>query len=324
MKALLLTLAVFFCFADRGGPSRELTGTQAAAVNADSLPVRFQPSRTSAIVKFLNRGERLEILAEEIMPDGIWCRIKEKYEPESLGYVPCRTLIVLRDETIPPPVEPGKKGPESAPANVSPIAPISPSPRAEPTSLSPSLPGTFLQALWVGDAPKVLEMLQEGLDPNLPTIFGTRPLIIAAKKKNPEILRLLIEKGADLEGRDPNETSPLAAAATAGQEENVEILIAAGADLNCRDSNGLTPLAWASLQGFPKIVEILLSRGADLNVKSKDGKTALRSAKMVLANTQKTLSAVAADEEEMRSRLKAKLARYEKVVEILEKAGGKE
>jgi len=134
----------------------------------------------------------------------------------------------------------------------------------------------------------------------------------------------LIARGARLEIRDANETTPLMSAASVGLEENVEILIAAGADLNAQDINGLTALSWASITGFPNIVEILVSRGADVGARSKDGKTALRLSKMILANVQKALSTSPAEDSETSLRLKIKMEKCEKVIQILEKAGSQE
>jgi ankyrin repeat protein len=167
-------------------------------------------------------------------------------------------------------------------------------------------------------------MLQGGMDPNLPTSIGTRPLIVAAKKKNPELLRILIAGGADLESRDPNEATPLIAAVSAGLGENAEFLIAAGADLNARYIKGLTALFWAALKGYPHILESLIARGADPEAKNHDGATALQVSRMILANTRQSLSAASSGgHPETQAKLKAKAREYEKVVQILEKAEGK-
>jgi hypothetical protein len=325
MKGFLFPLALLFCSVDMGFASGEIPGGQPAKVKTDFLPVYCQPTPASETVKTLPKGKALIILGELVMPEGIWCRVREERDLEFSGYVLCRNLKYPRAE-IPKDTSitegQAQNSRVSHPAETSQTLPSSGSAKS---SYSDPTPGTFLQALWEGDAAKVDEMLQGGIDPNLSTPFGGGPLIISAKKKNPEILRLLIARGASLESRDPNETTPLIAAVSAGLEENVEILIAAGADLNARDITGLTALSWASLKSFPKIVETLISRGADLGAKSKDGRTALRISKMLLANTQKALAAASSEDlPETLFKLKVKLGNHEKVVEILEKAGGQE
>jgi len=324
MKGLLLALTLLLCLPGLGFASREIPGAQLARIKPDFLPVYGQPTPASEPIRILPKGRALVILGELVMPEGIWCHIREELDSESSGYVLCRSLIYLPagnpgepftaeggtpNPQISDPAEPPRSLPSSGPAKTSP---------------SPSPSGAFLQALWEGDAAKVEEMLQEGMDPNLSTSIGTRPLIISAKRKNSEILRLLIARGARLEIRDANETTPLMAAASVGLEENVEILIAAGADLNAQDINGLTALSWASITGFPNIVEILVSRGADVGARSKDGKTALRLSKMILANVQKALSTSPAEDSETSLRLKIKMEKCEKVIQILEKAGSQE
>ena len=325
MKGLLLPLVLLLCSADMGFASPEFPGAKLAKVKTDFLPVYCQPTPASETLKIIHKGEALVILGQLVMPEGIWCRIREERNPECSGYILCRNLNYLREENpLNPSIAEGK-APNPQVSDTPETTQTFPSSGSAETLYPPPSPGTFLQALWEGDAAKLEEMLQGGMDPNLSTRFGGRPLIISAKKKNPEILKLLIARGASLESRDPNETTPLIAAASAGLEENVEILIAAGADLNARDITGLTPLSWASIKGFPKIVEILISGGADVGAKSKDGKTALRLSKMILANTQKALSTLPSeDSPETLLKLKVKLGKHEKVVEILEKAGGEE
>jgi len=325
IKAFLLSGMLFLCLVDMGSASREFPGAQGAKVKIDVLPVYCQPTPTSGIVKTLHRGDRLVILNEMAMPEGRWCRIREEGFPDDSGYVLCRNLNYSREETSSNLPLAGERSPNSqvsyaAEAN-GPFTLSGPEKSSDP----PLSPGAFLQALWEGDAARVGEMLEAGMDPNMSTKLGGRPLIISAKKTNPEILKLLIAKGANLESRDPNETTPLIAAAAAGLEKNLEILITAGADLNARDITGLTALSWASIKGFPKVVELLIARGADVGARSKDGKTALRLSKMILANTQKSLSSASSeDSPEALQRLKVKLDKQEKVVQILEKAGGTE
>ena len=73
----------------------------------------------------------------------------------------------------------------------------------------------------------------------------------------------------DVEG-----VTPLIAAAEGGHFEVVRLLVDAGADLNRSDSSGFTPVMGAARAGHPGIVKFLLDRGADLEAVDKYGKNA--------------------------------------------------
>ena len=55
----------------------------------------------------------------------------------------------------------------------------------------------------------------------------------------------------------------------------VRLLLEKGADVNAKDKYGETALISASLCGFTGTVRLLLDKGADVNAKTNDGHTAL-------------------------------------------------
>ena len=59
-----------------------------------------------------------------------------------------------------------------------------------------------------------------------------------------------------------------------GQTEMVRLLIDAGADPNAATKDGFTPLMAACGEGYVRIVELLLEAGADTNAEHKRGSTA--------------------------------------------------
>lgn len=77
-----------------------------------------------------------------------------------------------------------------------------------------------------------------------------------------------------------NET-PLHSAATRGQDEIVKLLLEKGANVNAKDYNGETPLMWAAELEKYSTIEILLENGADINSCDNNGCTALIKASMV-------------------------------------------
>lgn len=86
-----------------------------------------------------------------------------------------------------------------------------------------------------------------------------------------------------------NGRMPLHLAATSGNQDVVRELIQAGADVNERDANGDTPLLRAVADGdSPEIVKCLIEAGSDIKVKCNCGFTALCQAllKPVLRNAE--------------------------------------
>jgi len=103
-------------------------------------------------------------------------------------------------------------------------------------------------------------------------------LMKAALFNYPRILKLLIEKGANIHPKIMGclAAPPLFLAARGGCLENVKILLSLGLDPNQRDhcSRG-TPLMEAAEYGHTKVAALLISKGADVNAKDEDGDTAL-------------------------------------------------
>jgi ankyrin repeat protein len=100
--------------------------------------------------------------------------------------------------------------------------------------------------------------------------FKATPLHLAARHNRPGAIRLLIERGADVDAREfPDNAAPLHFAAMYGDLEAVRLLVEAGADVDGKgDDPGVGVLGWATC--FKEVREdvaaYLLNRGAALNV----------------------------------------------------------
>jgi hypothetical protein len=305
-----------------GAPAFAAEPSEPATVGVRILPVYAGPSVTSGIVKFLKKEEAIEVQSELFNPEGKWCAIVDPSKKTPLGYVNCEGLIFSR-----PQKHTAGRGEESHP-----LASLKPEPR--PMARLPSVEsreekqpapafGEFLQALWQEDLARVENMLKAGVDPNAQTTMGNRPLLIAAKKKNPRLLEILIAKGANVDAADRNGLTPLMAAASMGLDQNVQVLISAGAKVNARDEKGSTPLIWAAISGQPQVVEILMAHGADGKAKNKDGHTALSLSKRINASRKRSLAEAEEGnrkEEEGLAELRKGLERHEAVLLLLEKA----
>ncbi|XP_020376693.2 ankyrin repeat and SOCS box protein 3 isoform X1 [Rhincodon typus] len=88
----------------------------------------------------------------------------------------------------------------------------------------------------------------------------------AAYQEHLEILKLLLEKGADKEARDDYGITPLFLAAQYGKQESLSVLLQHGSDVNCQAFDKATPLFIAAQEGHVECVELLLSNSADANL----------------------------------------------------------
>ncbi|KAL3589542.1 hypothetical protein FPOAC2_11711 [Fusarium poae] len=107
--------------------------------------------------------------------------------------------------------------------------------------------------------------------------YGRTPLTQACKANMPETVEKLLQAGADV--RLGSEThTPLHLAVWDEYEEIVRILLNHGADPSAQDNSGRTPLHVASLKGNLKCCEHLIRSGADLTKTEYQGMTALHMA----------------------------------------------
>jgi cytohesin len=161
-----------------------------------------------------------------------------------------------------------------------------------------------------------LLLLQAGSDVNAVSTEGRTPLQIAASEGDLALIKLLLQRGADLNpgshpfsplhaavekkrtkvvatliqaGGDPNAVAsegftPLMTAASSRSKQSVDIikiLLAAGANPNAQQGggDGRSPLWWAAVEGSVDAVKALVDGGAIVDFKiSKDGETALTAA----------------------------------------------
>jgi ankyrin repeat protein len=94
-------------------------------------------------------------------------------------------------------------------------------------------------------------------------------LHVAIQEKRPDVIKLLIEKGASV--NKPNFSSgisPLCAAINGDRLSCFETLIENGADVN-GDSDGWSPLHYAANSGRLEMLRILVEHRADVNMKKK-------------------------------------------------------
>lgn len=124
-------------------------------------------------------------------------------------------------------------------------------------------------------------LLNLGVDLNRPTTSGWLPLIYAVQAERPSGVRLLLERNpfpANVNQKDPtHKWSPLQWAIVYNQKVDVmRLLIEHGADVNEKDSDGCTPLISAvKINKVEDKVWLLLKEGAKPDLPDRNNWTAL-------------------------------------------------
>ncbi len=126
----------------------------------------------------------------------------------------------------------------------------------------------LMQAIEKGDSAAVKEHIQNDVDVNL-VVNGFTPLAKAAQHNSQEIMQILLEHGALVDG-NPKDNSDWTAMAVASLNNNVpmvKMLLKHKADVN-HLSQGTVPLIRAMMKVFTdqsELVQVLLNHGADPN-----------------------------------------------------------
>ncbi|MDU8946650.1 ankyrin repeat domain-containing protein [Ovoidimarina sediminis] len=174
--------------------------------------------------------------------------------------------------------------------------------------INPVIAGPLHDAVRTGNKAAVLEAVAASQDVNETDFFLGAPLHVAVVEERPEMVRILLEAGAEIDAPSELEArTALHLAADVGDEEMVLLLLQEGADPHAVDRSGkqaihlatisghsevvanllsagvmvdsrepgegMTPLLIASLQGEVELVELLVSAGADIEATNATGRT---------------------------------------------------
>ena len=129
-----------------------------------------------------------------------------------------------------------------------------------------------------GNLPAVRELVVHcsATDCDSVDILGDTPLHKACRHGNPEMVKILLDKGATIDVGNKDSAIPLHIACKEGHTDVVKELLKPGRGdvksmIAALDHAGNTPIHSAVKAGMFEIVKVLLSLSADPNVKNIDG-----------------------------------------------------
>lgn len=130
-----------------------------------------------------------------------------------------------------------------------------------------------------GNKGKVQEILAEGVaDPNWVSLDdNSTALMVAAgsKKGDVELIRWLLDAGADVAKLDNRDNLALHHAAMRGQGDVIKALVQAGSDVNAQNRQGWSPLMNACYWCQPDAAAVLLEAGAQVDILNNEKRSVL-------------------------------------------------
>lgn len=134
----------------------------------------------------------------------------------------------------------------------------------------------LLEAISDNDSNRVRELVRRDasiIDDN--TTWLNTPLIWAVMKNNQEMVRLLVELGADIQLKNKQEQTPLIVAIKYNNRDMVRLLVELKADINIPGSYGYSPLRGAILSHQREMIKLLIELGANIDELNKYNSTPL-------------------------------------------------
>lgn len=110
-------------------------------------------------------------------------------------------------------------------------------------------------------------LLEKGADPNIQEGHFGNPLQAACNddKASVPLARMLLDNGADVNALSPIFGDALQVACTAGNWELANLLLNSGADVNCQGSKCSNAIVSACSNGHLHVASLLIDRGADID-----------------------------------------------------------
>ena len=152
-------------------------------------------------------------------------------------------------------------------------------------NIKPIINTELIEAIQNGNLEIVKLLIEKGADINDTfevkigyNTYYMTPLIYSSYLGNLSLVKYLVENGANVNAKGKYGDMALGTALEKGHLEIVKYLIEHGADINAKGKYGDTALKVASEKGHLEMVNYLVEHGADVNTKGKYDDTALRTA----------------------------------------------
>ena len=143
------------------------------------------------------------------------------------------------------------------------------------TQIEKSGASPLYDAARMGTYDMVKSLVNYGADPNVVTKAGLTPLHQAAARGNLDMVKDLVQAGAEVNAIAENGRTPVFYAAERGKASTVNFLLEKKAEINLADKDGLTPLHLAAASGNVALVKFLVSKKANFAATANDGTTVL-------------------------------------------------
>ena len=144
--------------------------------------------------------------------------------------------------------------------------------------VDPRFSPLLILAAWVGIEPLVLAVLDQYPNVNISDDEGTTALWWAAHQGHDSIAKILLARGAKIDGNTLYpDLKPLHKASASGSSNTVQLLLDHGAKVNARDARGVQSLHYAAGYGHRDTVKLLIDAGAEVNGRDYFGSTPLHS-----------------------------------------------
>ena len=132
----------------------------------------------------------------------------------------------------------------------------------------------LLTAAYLDESNMVKYLIDKGADVNARDYEEYTAIIKCRNRKGKEVIELLCSAGAKINVSNKYGKTPLHRFADIGNVEAVKYLIEKGADVNAKDTNGQVPLNLIG-SNITEIIEVLVAAGADVNARSNSKQTPL-------------------------------------------------
>ena len=124
----------------------------------------------------------------------------------------------------------------------------------------------LINAMFLGDSGIIRMLLEHDVDKD----SKDEALRIASIKGYVDIVKLLLENGANVDKKEPYGITGLMSASWNGHTKIVRLFLEKGADVNASDIDGVTSLMVASWSGYSDVVNLLIENGVQYKEKEAD------------------------------------------------------